>query len=93
MQNSSLIVQAEPSVFESEPARLDDVVREEDTDWNAGMPRVDTTKKMLAKFRNLQAEAAAKDSPARPQPQARKVSSLASTPSPPLSRFLSVLES
>ncbi|XP_070199383.1 serine-rich adhesin for platelets-like isoform X3 [Littorina saxatilis] len=64
---------AEPTVFESEPDRRDDVMREDDTDWNAGMPKSDTTKKMLAKFQHIQAEAATKGSPARPTPTARKV--------------------
>ncbi|XP_070199388.1 uncharacterized protein [Littorina saxatilis] len=63
---------AEPTVFESEPDRRDDVMREDDTDWNAGMPKSDTTKKMLAKFQHIQAEAATKGSPARPTPTARK---------------------
>ena len=87
MQNLPLILQAEPSVFESEPRRLEDVAREEDTDWTAGMPRTDTTKKMLAKFRHIQAEASSKES--RPQPQARKVSGLGCSPPSPLPVCLS----
>ncbi|XP_076471784.1 uncharacterized protein LOC143301409 isoform X2 [Babylonia areolata] len=67
--------QAEASVFESEPERREDVVREEDTDWTQGMPKPDTTKKMLAKFKHIQQQAgAATDTPpAKPKPAARKV--------------------
>ncbi|XP_076471789.1 uncharacterized protein LOC143301409 isoform X6 [Babylonia areolata] len=66
--------QAEASVFESEPERREDVVREEDTDWTQGMPKPDTTKKMLAKFKHIQQQAgAATDTPpAKPKPAARK---------------------
>ncbi|XP_076449969.1 uncharacterized protein LOC143286315 [Babylonia areolata] len=49
---------AEASVFESEPVFLEDVVREADTDWMEGMPRSDTTRRMVAKFRHIQQTAA-----------------------------------
>lgn len=67
-----LICQEEPSVFESEPERLEGVVSEQDTDWADGLPKKDTTKKMLAKFKHIQAEAS-KEQP-RPVPSGRKVS-------------------
>ena len=68
-------MQTEASVFESEPERREDVVREDDTDWNQGMPKADTTKKMLAKFRNIQQQANSNEStPVKPKPATRKVS-------------------
>nr|KAG5701972.1 hypothetical protein BaRGS_034554 [Batillaria attramentaria] len=54
--------QEQATVFESEPEHLEGVAREEETDWMAGMPKANTTKKMLDKFRNIQAEAS-KESP------------------------------
>ncbi|KAK7490113.1 hypothetical protein BaRGS_00018635 [Batillaria attramentaria] len=65
-------MQEQATVFESEPEQLEGVAREEETDWMAGMPKANTTKKMLDKFRNIQAEAS-KESP-RPQPTGRKAS-------------------
>ncbi|XP_035828717.1 uncharacterized protein LOC101856472 isoform X4 [Aplysia californica] len=60
--------QNEPSVFESQPEHLPDVVREEDTDWAEGMPKKDTAKKMLARFQQIQAEAKKE----QPKPVSRK---------------------
>ena len=45
---------SEPSVFESEPERKEGVVREEDTDWAAGMPKEGSAKKRLAMFQKIQ---------------------------------------
>ena len=47
---------SEPTVFESEPGVRDDVYREADTDWMEGMPKNNTTKKMLEKFKHIQEE-------------------------------------
>ena len=44
-------------MFESSPEQLDGVAREEDTDRMTGMPTGETTKRMLAKFQHIQAEA------------------------------------
>ncbi|KAL8593451.1 hypothetical protein ACOMHN_053501 [Nucella lapillus] len=66
--------QAAASVYESDPERREDVVREEDTDWQKGMPKPDTTKKMLAKFKHIQQQAttAPDTTPTKPKPTARK---------------------
>ena len=59
--------QNEESVFESEPERNPDVVREEDTDWTAGMPKKGAANKMLAKFQKIQSEAKQNDDAASPR--------------------------
>ncbi|XP_041367766.1 involucrin-like isoform X9 [Gigantopelta aegis] len=60
----------EPSVFESEPGIRDDVFREADTDWMEGMPKSNTTKKMLEKFKHIQEEA--KKQPPKPVPKSEE---------------------
>jgi hypothetical protein len=62
-------------VFESEPERLEGVVSENDTDWTAGMPKQDTTKRLLAKFQKIQTEASQADQSPKPQAQSKKVCS------------------
>lgn len=49
--------QSEASVSESSPQHRSDVIREADTDWQEGLPKKDTAKKMLARFQSIQAEA------------------------------------
>ncbi|XP_048242339.1 uncharacterized protein LOC124142900 isoform X3 [Haliotis rufescens] len=60
--------QAEPGVFENEPEVRSDVISEAQTDWTEGMPKENAAKKMVAKFKNIQAEAVKE----QPKPISRK---------------------
>ncbi|XP_067654685.1 uncharacterized protein [Haliotis asinina] len=60
--------QVEPGVFENQPVVRTDVVSEAQTDWTEGMPKENAAKKMVAKFKNIQAEAVKE----QPKPISRK---------------------
>ncbi|XP_071104417.1 uncharacterized protein [Haliotis cracherodii] len=60
--------QVEPGVFENEPEVRSDVISEAQTDWTEGMPKENAAKKMVAKFKNIQAEAVKE----QPKPVSRK---------------------
>ncbi|XP_046552308.1 uncharacterized protein LOC124261982 isoform X12 [Haliotis rubra] len=60
--------QVEPGVFENQPEVRTDVVSEAQTDWTEGMPKENAAKKMVAKFKNIQAEAVKE----QPMPVSRK---------------------
>lgn len=64
--------QMAPGIYENEPNHREDIAREEDTDWEQGLPREGTSKSLISKFRNVQEEA--KKSQEVPKPISRRVS-------------------
>ncbi|XP_052719098.1 enolase-phosphatase E1-like isoform X3 [Crassostrea angulata] len=62
--------QQAPGIYENDPSHRDDIAREEDTDWEQGLPREGTSKSLISKFKNVQDEA--KKSQEVPKPISRR---------------------
>ncbi|XP_048730707.2 titin-like isoform X6 [Ostrea edulis] len=62
--------QMEPGIYENQPTDRSDVAREEDTDWDQGLPREGTSQSLISKFRSVQEEA--KKSHEVPKPISRR---------------------
>ncbi|XP_064602392.1 pharyngeal muscle protein 2-like isoform X6 [Liolophura sinensis] len=73
--------QSSGGVSENIPQHRADVVREADTDYEAGMPAPSTTKHLLARFQTIQHEAKAKEQPKPLRKEAPQLYS-ATAPSP-----------
>ncbi|XP_052719111.1 enolase-phosphatase E1-like isoform X5 [Crassostrea angulata] len=63
--------QQAPGIYENDPSHRDDIAREEDTDWEQGLPREGTSKSLISKFKNVQDEA--KKSQEVPKPISRRM--------------------
>ncbi|KAK3103793.1 hypothetical protein FSP39_021937 [Pinctada imbricata] len=77
--------QVSPGIFESNPQRREDILREEDTDWSEGLPKEGTSKSLINKFKQVQEDA--KKSSETPKPVSRKDSTDDSAPQTPTQMF------
>ncbi|XP_022326760.2 uncharacterized protein LOC111126395 isoform X12 [Crassostrea virginica] len=62
--------QMAPGIYENDPSQRDDIAREEDTDWEQGLPKEGTSRSLISKFKNVQEEA--KKSQEVPKPISRR---------------------